>query len=485
MSRPETNCDGYKLDHRRQYAPGTRRVQSNWTPRGSRLPGVNKVPAIGLQRFLQCYLMDDLRDNFFSKSATEIAKRYERRLNGYLGPDHGITPDHILAWHALGYTPLEFCAVPEGTQVPVRVPMFTVENTIDEFYWLTNAFESLASCELWGPSTSGAQALRFRRLLEHYAIATGSPLEFVPWQGHDFSMRGMFGLEAAKLSALGHLVAFTGTDTVPALDDIEDYYGSEGLIAGSVPATEHSVMCLGGRAGERETFRRLITEVYPKGIVSVVSDTWDLWNVLTKILPSLQQKIMRRDGKLVIRPDSGDPVKIVCGDPNAAVGTPQRKGVIELLWEVFGGTMSATGHKLLDSHIGCIYGDAINYARAEAILAGLAVKGFASANIVFGVGSFTYQFVTRDLFNFAMKATYAKVGDEDRALFKSPVTDDGMKNSAKGRLAVLRDDSGSMYLVNEATPEQEAASLLQPVWRDGQFIRKYTWDEVRANAMNS
>jgi nicotinamide phosphoribosyltransferase len=495
-ARAVSYIDGYKYDHRRQYPALIERVLANWTPRGSRIPGVDKVAFVGLQLFLRKRLMDELQQNFFGKPVDEVCAAYERRVNRYLGPN-AIGSEHIRAWHKLGFTPLIFKALPEGTQTPVRVPMFTVENTPghEAFYWLVNYYETLLSCSLWLACTSATSALRLRRLLEHAAIATGTPLEFVDYQAHDFSMRGMGSLESAELSGIGHLVAFKGTDTVPAIDVIEDYYGNPlwddpkefpipYTIGVSVPATEHSVVCAGGKMNEKQTIEHLL-DLYPTGIVSSVSDTWDLWNMLTVILPSLKDRIMSRDGKFVVRPDSGDPVKIVCGDPNATPGSPQYKGVIELLWDTFGGTITPTGHRMLDSHVGCIYGDAINYPRAEAILAGLAAKGFASGNIVFGVGSFTYQYVTRDVFNFAMKSTWAQIGGIGYDLFKQPVTDDGMKNSAKGRLAVQRPAGGELVLVNEATPEQEAASQLQSVWADGQFIRTQTWEQVRHTALTT
>jgi nicotinamide phosphoribosyltransferase len=241
-------------------------------------------------------------------------------------------------------------------------------------------------------------------------------------------------------------------------------------------------MCAGGQEDELGTFERLLT-LYPSGIVSIVSDTWDLWCVLTKILPAIKDRIMARDGKVVIRPDSGDPVKIVCGDLGAPDGSPARKGAVELLWDVFGGTTTSTGHRLVDSHVGCIYGDSITRERAIAICEGLAAKGFASANMVFGCGSFGYQYVTRDTFGFAMKATWVEVDGHGRSIFKKPATDDGVKNSAKGRLAVLRNDLGAMELVNEATPAQEAASLLRPVWRDGKFIVHESFREIRERAL--
>jgi nicotinamide phosphoribosyltransferase len=481
MRNPELAIDGYKLSHRQQYPDHTTRVYSNWTPRMSRLDNVDAVTFFGLQYFLKRYLGEEW-ENFFAMPESLVINRYQRRVDGYLGPNN-IGTAHIAGLHALGYLPLEFRAVPEGTRVPLRVPMLTVENTHDDFFWLVNYFETIMSNILWMPCTSATIARQYRKIFDHAARITGGPAEFVDWQGHDFSFRGLPGLEAAQLSGAAHLLYFTGTDTIPAIELIEDYYGplaDDYLIGGSVTATEHSVMCAGGELTETETFARLMN-LYPGGIVSVVSDTWDLWNVLTNILPGLRDQIMTRDGKLVIRPDSGDPVKIVCGDWDAPQGSPARKGVIELLWEQFGGTETEEGYKLLDPHVGCIYGDSITMERAAHICAGLMAKGFSPSNMVFGIGSFTYQYNTRDTFGFAMKATWVEVDGQGIDIFKQPITDDGMKNSAKGRLAVLEQD-GVLTLINQATPAQEAASVLRPVWRDGKFIEIDTFDQIRARA---
>ena len=210
------------------------------------------------------------------------------------------------------------------------------------------------------------------------------------------------------------------------------------MIGGSVPATEHSVMCMGTKDNEIGTFERLITELYPTGIVSIVSDTWDFWQVITEYLPQLKSRIVARDGKVVIRPDSGDPVKIIVGDKDAVPGSPEYKGAIECMWEVFGGTVTEKGYKLLDSHIGLIYGDSITLQRQEAILGGLKEKGFASFNVVLGIGSFTYEYVTRDTYGFAMKATYGEVNGEPRNIFKDPKTDDGTKKIRKRLTGSLR-----------------------------------------------
>lgn len=475
--------DGYKLDHRRQYPDGVTRIYSNWTPRESRIPGVNKVVFFGLQAFLNRFLGDEFDANFFDRNEDAVCEQYQRRINGYLGPN-GVGVEHIRALHQLGYLPLDFKALPEGTHVPLRVPMLTVENTKPEFFWLVNYIESVMSAELWLPCTSATKAVRLRKLLDQAAIKTGTVPEFVQWQGHDFSFRGMAGVQAAAISGAAHLLGFTGTDTLPALDLVDECYGPlpEGyLLGGSVAATEHSVMCAGGDDGELATFNRLL-DLYPSGIVSVVSDTWDLWNVLTNILPQLKGHIMARDGKLVVRPDSGDPADILCGDPVAS--GPAAKGVVELLWDLFGGTITSTGHRLLDSHIGCIYGDSITYERAQEITERLAAQGFASGNVVFGVGSYTYQGnTTRDTFGFAMKATWAEINGQPHDLYKHPITGNGMKTSAKGRLAVLEDGNGELVLVDQASPDQEARSLLRRVWYDGYFARKQTFENIRTLAL--
>lgn len=483
-TNPATLIDGYKLDHRSQYPKKTQRVYSNWTCRGSRIPGVVDSVAFGFQYFAQRYLEEEFA-KFFGAPKDDVLARYKRRVDGYLGPNN-IGTKHIADLHDLGYLPLDFRAIPEGTSVPLRVPMLTVENTIDEFFWLTNYFETLMSNVLWMPITSATRAREIRKVLDRASELTGAPGWFTDWQGHDFSFRGMSGVEAAQLSGAGHLLYFTGTDTIPALDLVEDYYGvPEGyLLGGSVAATEHSVMCAGGEEGEGATFDRLM-DLYPSGILSVVSDTWDLWKVLTELLPSRKEKIMARAGKLVIRPDSGNPADIICGANMSGTeyaDSPAAKGVIRLLWETFGGTVNEKGFKQLDEHVGCIYGDAISRDRAEEITDRLRANGFASSNIVFGVGSYTYQFNTRDTLGQAMKATSVEIDGVQKSIFKKPATDDGVKNSARGRLAVARNESGLLYVVEDANRAQEEASLLRPFWRDGKFLVKETFDVVRARA---
>lgn len=486
---PLMDTDAYKLDHRNQYPVGTTGVLSNYTNRGSRTERIEAVVHFGLQAFLQSWITDAWVP-FFDADEDEVAALYEEFVTSVLGPNN-VGSDHIRALHKLGYLPLVFCGVPEGTLVPLRVPSFTVENTVPEFYWLVNYIETVMSASIWQSSTSATTAFYFRQLLDEWALKTTGSTDGVEWQGHDFSFRGMAGRDAAAASGAGHLLSFTGSDNLNVVNYVnENYPGDNGLILGSVPATEHSVMCAGGNdeGDEQATYERLL-KLYPEGIVSVVSDTWDLWNVLTVILPNLKEQILARDGKLVIRPDSGDPVDIICGTLSdweaeliGATCEPAEKGVIELLWEVFGGTINSEGYKVLDSHIGAIYGDSITFERADDICRRLEAKGFASTNIVFGVGSYTYQYVTRDTFASAIKATWVEIDGVGHDIAKDPITDNGTKKSAKGRLAVV-DGEGGLYLVQGEGVKNVNGyghNLLKPVWADGEFVRKQSYAEVRA-----
>jgi nicotinamide phosphoribosyltransferase len=474
---PLNQIDAYKLDHRRQYPAGTQFVYSNFTPRSSRVDGQRSVVNFGLQAFLKNYCERTFNE-WFKRPEDEVCAEYATMTANVLGPN-SIGTDHIRELHKLGYLPLKFKALPEGALVPLGVPLFTVENTDPRFFWLVNYIETVLSASIWMPSTSATTAHRIRKVLDSWALATGDP-GFVQWQGHDFSFRGHSSAESAAASGAGHLISFTGTDTIPAIDWITDNYpGNNGFIGGSVAATEHSVMCAGGAEGELQTFERLLA-LYPTGILSVVSDTWDLWKVLDEILPTLKDKILARDGKLVIRPDSGDPVDIICGTADGFA-----LGAIDYLDKHFGTTVNSKGYKELNPKVGLIYGDSISEERADSICRRLARKGYASTNIVFGVGSYTYQFVTRDTFGFAMKATHAIIDSVGNDLFKDPVTDKaigGSKKSAKGRLAVVK-TNGEYKLVEQASNVQD--DQLKLVWINGNTVKEWSFAEVRENLKNS
>ena len=557
------NCDGYKTSHYRQYSPRTQVVYSTWTPRKSRMAEVDKVVFFGLQYFIKDYLIDSFNQTFFNRAKNEVIDEIKTVMKNYTNDEN---TSHWEALHDLGYLPLKITALPEGTLTPIRVPMFTIENTLPEFYWLTNFIETILSTEIWKSMTSATIALKYRNILDKWAEKTCDDNSHVDYQGHDFSYRGMVGTDGGSCSGAGHLLSFKGTDTIPAILWLEKYYNAKninGSVGCSIPATEHSVAetniieiqeflennevdiesiriaCCNNeitedwiksdtrRAAELLYMNRLL-DVYPFGFFSYVADTYNLWSALTDILPLLKNRIMSRDGRVVIRPDSGDPVDILCGlntndnyyyDDNledySKVGLYKRgkdyvpqgcqpsstwdkcenqeyarqryKGVIELLWDVFGGTINSKGYKVLDPHIGCIYGDAITLERAEQICKRLESKGFASSNVVLGIGSYTYNMNTRDTFGFALKTTYGVVDGKELLLYKDPITDDGTKKSALGRVAVIEKDR-ELQLVDglyqkdwlgyhlSKTGEKD---VMIDVFKDGKLLKDWTLDEIR------
>jgi len=405
-------------------------------------------------------------------------------------------------------------------------------STNEQFPWIATYFETLFSCENWKPSTVATIAFEFRKLLTYFARMTGAPEDFVAWQGHDFSMRGMSGVHDAMRCGAGHLLSFTGTDTIPAIDYLEDFYAANAeaeLIGGSIPASEHSVMALRilltqqrlerdpvnadkdekeiRRLAELEIMREFVSQDYPSGMVSIVSDTFDFWNVITVISKALKPEILARkpdalgNAKVVFRPDSGDPVLILTGYTDQEI-TPQgdgtflvratgeritdaeRKGAVECLWEIFGGTTTSKDFKVLDSHVGLIYGDSITLQRALSIMQRLMDKDFASCNVVFGIGSFTYNLLTRDNFGWAMKAIYAQVGDEAVEIYKDPATDNGTKKSARGLLRV--EQEGNKFVLYERQTEAEAeGGALVPVFRNGKLLVTQSLAEIRQRLLTS
>lgn len=534
-------ADGYKLDHRRQAPKEWSAAYENWTPRKSRIEGIDYVVQFGLQHAIKEYLIFRFNRDFFSQPKALICADYLETVQEYLGLEasKNIGIRHIEALHDLQCLPITIKALPEGTRSKIRVPQWTIQTSKKYrgkgFAWVPGYLETLLSCLVWGPSTSATIAYAYREIFEYWAKETGCEGNgFVPFQGHDFSFRGMYGPEAACMSGGAHLTSFVGTDTIPAIKWLKKYYHADsknGIIGCSVAATEHAVMCIGtgfyvkknGLTWERygeaelEVFKRLITEVYPTGIVSVVSDTWNLWTVLNEYLPALKDVIMARDGKLVIRPDSGDPVKILTGffddevliedqriylENRREITHTEYLGVIQKLWTIFGGTTTRTGHRLLDSHIGTIYGDSITLQRAEEICTRLAQNNFASINWVAGIGSFTYQYQTRDTFGFALKATYGECvvpatdcpepdGKECTGtcehmetlcieIQKDPITDDGTKKSLKGLIQAYKNETtGEIEARDGVTWEEEEDSYYETVFENSVLVKDYTLAQVR------
>ena len=482
MLNPLLLTDFYKTIHHMCYAPGMTKLVSYWTPRMSRKEDMNKVVMFGLQPFIKKYLIEYFNENFFKREKEEVISEYSRIISKTLGQSAADTK-HIEELHELGYLPIQIKAVAEGTRVNIKTPMIEITNTHEDFAWLVNYLETFMSCNIWQPMTSATIAYRYREIIEKYFELTVENGDVRRACG-DFSMRGFSSVESAELSGSAHLLSFLGTATIPAISYLEEYYNcnvEDELVGLGTPSTEHSVMCSYGQ-DELSAYKRLIKEVFPSGILSIVSDTYDYWNVVTNILPQLKEYILNRDGKVVIRGDSGDPVKIICGDINAHKDSPAYKGTVELLWDIFGGETNSKGYKVLNSKIGTIYGDSITIERCEEICIGLMEKGFAANNCVFGIGSYTYQYNTRDTFGFALKATHAVINGEEKFIFKDPKTDDGnFKKSQKGMCYVYKAGEDILYKDELTIKDQEEVkdNLLELVFKDGSLIKDYSLSEIR------
>jgi nicotinamide phosphoribosyltransferase len=494
-------ADFYKMDHNRQYPAGITRVYSNWTPRKSRVPGVDKVVVFGHQYFVIRYLIQEFNNNFFNQPLEEVLDEYRRVIRATLKIQNPPT-DHIEKLHKIGYLPLTMFSLPEGTSVNINIPSMVMYNTHDDAAWVPNFLETVMSMTIWVPATSATNALQFRKLFMKYAKMAGeTDFTFVDYQGHDFSMRGMGGFEDAILSGMGHLSVFNGTDTIPAILAAEYYYGADIASTGtSVPATEHSVVCAGSKDGEYLTFERLIKVLYPEGPVSIVSDTWDLWEVLTKFIPSLKEDIVnRKGGPTVFRPDSGEPVEITIGkngikylnsritkEPFFPVyDTPADEGVIALLAKTLGFEDRAEGLPPLIKNGKEIYGDSITLERADRILDGIVnYLGLSPYNMIFGIGSYVYRFVTRDTFGFAMKGTEIIQNGKNIPIFKDPITDSGFKKSVKGIPIVDKADDWTPenpnYVMHEMGTQEELENCaMEKIFEDGKLLSFTTFETIK------
>lgn len=461
--------DVYKMGHKDQYPPGTNKVYSYLESRGSREDGLDYTVFFGLQYYLKKYFKPVTHDD---------VDEYEEIASGILGPSN-INTRQFRELADLGYLPLQIKAVPEGTVMPLHNALMTITNTHPDFAWLVNYVETLLM-KLWLPITVASNSYRFRRLFDGWANRTVGNRDHVPFQMHDFGYRGCGSEESAAIAGSAHLLSFLGTDTTAAVCLLKDYYGSKGPIGLSVPASEHSVMCAWNDENEDVQAIGNMLNTYPSGIVSIVSDTYDLWKTITDYYcGSFKQRILNRDGKVVVRPDSGDPPLIICGDPSAE--GPAQAGVLRLLEDGFGSATNGLGYKEIDPHIGCIYGDAIYYERAVNILSKMAALGYASNNIVFGSGGLLLNQWSRDTLKMAIKATYCEVNGVPRPIEKRPVTDIG-KKSKRGLLRLQKIDTplGPSYRTwDQVDSEDEKKGELDIVYKDGIISRTQTLDDIR------
>lgn len=461
--------DVYKLSHMVQYAPGTTKVYSYLCARSDR--NFKNSVFFGLQYYLKQYLSLPI--------TPANAEEFIEVHTAIVGPPSEDAKTKIRALGQLGYLPVEIKAVDEGTILPVKNVLMTITNTHPDFPWAVGLVESLI-LKLWYPITVATGCLAYREVVEFfYKETVDEDMYFLKdFAVHDFGYRGDSSEEGAAISGAAHLLSFLGSDTVPVYRFVTNYYDADKTkpIMLSVPASEHSVMCSFGRDGELDAYRNMLS-LYPTGIVSIVSDTYDIWNVLTNFANILKDEIVARDGTVVFRPDSGNPELIICGDPSAPEGTPANKGCVRLLDEMFGSTVNNKGYKVLNPKVGLIYGDGMYLDRYKRTLGKLQEMGYAATNLVIGVGGILRNH-TRDTLGFAIKATYVEVSGEHRDIEKDPITDPG-KKSLKGLLALHKDANGNFVTKDQCGLDEEALGLLQTVFVNGKIVRETNFSKVR------
>ena len=512
--------DSYKISHITFEADGVENIYSNATARFCKymkeLLGEHyddTFVVFGIQwMMIRFHLM--AKNGFFGRDKGEVMDEMRDVLTPYIGQEKF---KHFEDLHDLQYVPLLVKSIDEGSVMPIGMPFYTCENTIKEFEWLANFLESGMSTDTWKQMTVATIAYAFRKISNKFAMETQGNLDGVDFQNHDFHTRGASGFESGAVAGVAFTLSSLGTDNLPSLWASRNFYFSRNTksrqFQASVPAGEHSVTTLGILTEQRRAEARgeeidlseaekrytkwIMNKQFPTGIVSFVADSFDYWNFITEVVPSLHDDIMARDGKFVVRGDSGNPVHIIAGyrifdassnpkllgmsisqillnthiwwksdievvkvndqyykilDDNGrltyqdvAITEAEAKGTIQALWDIFGGEVNNLGYKHLDSHIGMIYGDGITVHRSVEILTRLRDKGFASTNVVFGVGSYSLNMLSRDHLGMAIKATNAIVDIEgvltDTPIYKEPKTDMS-KKSDRGYLVVLKDDEG-------------------------------------------
>lgn len=475
-------ADTYKTTHFFQYNPGLTKLYSYWTPRKSMLKTCDKMIFFGLQAFIQEFLVDYFKENFFDREINDVISEYEKYMKVQL-PNGGYATTNIIDLHRLGYLPLQIRAIPEGTSVNMGIPCIEVTNTHDKFAWLVQWVECILQAELWKTCNHATISKMYLELAKEFYDATCDANEDPKMAMSDFGMRGMSCTNEACRCSAAWLTCFNKTSTVPALPYIDKYYGadvSNTKIGMGAVSTEHSVMASNYAIdGDEVTFiKRMLTEIYPNTSFSMVSDTYDYWNLVQNIIPSLKDEILGHNGTLLIRPDSGDQFEVVT------------KTLVEL-WNTFGGTTNTKGYKVLNSHIRIILGDGCTLFTVRKILTWFKENKFAASNCYFGIGAFCFTGIfdneklivnTRDTFGVAAKACAGVTNGKFHFIFKDPKTDTGnLKKSHKGIVWVRKDSDGNLYETDGHNGMlEETASELKTVFKDGVMLNKQTFAQIRA-----
>lgn len=519
-------CDYYKVGHPWMQPKGMQTVYWTWTARSFKHhPGCPKTVVFGHQYTIKEWLDTYFAENFFKVPLEDLRREYVELIGYTFSPLYD-SFEKFEKLHNLGYLPIEIWGVPEGTLLPVGIPDHVGWNTDPAFGWLPQYLEDVWSANNWMPSTSATTAYYRRRLLAPFVEETCDNPDQLWHMCGDFSLRGHTSLASGYISGAGHLMAFDRTATVSSNVLIKKFYSvhapdEDTDPAGyGTPSLEHSVVEQGvawfshriiegdlpeyvkpylNEAVKDGTWDMrlmaemcfilyLITEVQPTGVMTYVSDTYDYWGVVSKILPVIKPALLARDGCFSVRPDSGNPVHIICGNPKAEPGTPEAAGTLGMLFSIFDkeSRENGKGYMVLPPQIRMIYGDAITPEITEIVCENCISEGISVENLCFGIGAYTYQYVTRDTRGYAIKATdciHEKYGE--MPIFKQPKTDPG-KKSPRGCVAVLEAEPGVITMVDNLTIEQSVnypGNIMVKKYQNGNFYNQESFTAIRNRLM--
>lgn len=457
---PILNVDSYKCSMKWQYPAGTTGVYSYIESRGGRY---DRTVFFGLQAFIKEYLLAPI-----TQDDIEVA---DHILTAHGEPFNRAGWQYILDKHN-GYLPVVIRAVPEGTVVPTRNVLATIENTDPECFWLTTWLETALLRAIWYPTTVATQSRAIKELILDYLEKTGDT-STIDFKLHDFGARGVSSMESSGIGASAHLVNFMGTDTITGVLYAREYYNA-GIAGFSIPAAEHSTITSWGRDGEVNAYRNMLNQfAKPGSIVAIVSDSYDVFNAAEKLWgEALRQQVIESGATVVIRPDSGDPVTV-------------NRQLIEILGEKFGYTTNAKGFKVLNN-VRLIQGDGVNELTIRSILGAFMAMGWSADNIAFGMGGALLQQVDRDTQKFAMKCSSVQVNGEWIDVMKDPITDSGKKSKA-GRVTLWKSGGDYVSSINAPSGWSDKAigpwtDVLEPVYRNGKLLKEIDFATVRANS---
>jgi nicotinamide phosphoribosyltransferase len=451
------NTDSYKSSHYLQYPPGTQFVSSYIESRGG---DYQDIVFFGLQMFIKTYLLKPINQ--------EMIDEAEQILVAHGEPFNRAGWEHILKVHD-GFLPIKIEAIPEGMIIEPSQIMAQVVNTDSKCFWLTSYLETMILRACWYGTTVATRSYACKKLIASYLHDTADNLSGLEFKLQDFGARGVSSQESAAIAGLAHLVNFKGTDTLAGILAAKRYYNESNMPAFSIPAAEHSTITAWGRDLEIEAYRNMLKQFLGKDkVVAVVSDSYNLWQALEMWGTEFKQTIENSQGRLVIRPDSGNPVEVV-------LKTMQK------LDSLFGTSLNFKGYKILPSYIRVIQGDGVNIKSIGEILEVLKQAGYSADNLAFGMGAGLLQKLDRDTLKFAMKASAVQINGDWQDVYKDPITDHG-KESKRGRLALIRNAAGRLETI-AAGDIGIHPNLLRPVYSNGKLLADNTLTQIRERAV--